>query len=83
MVGIGRAVWSKKADIRVGDVVISQPKGSHSGIVQWHFGKMGKGGVFRCAGSLNKPPLVLLYALQSTKTRHFTESNNKLQDSGV
>jgi nucleoside phosphorylase len=34
MVGIGGGVWSKKGDIRLGDVVVSQPTGTHGGIVQ-------------------------------------------------
>jgi nucleoside phosphorylase len=42
MVGIGRGVWSKKGDIRLGDVVVSQPTGTHGGVVQWDFGKMEK-----------------------------------------
>ncbi|KAF4630922.1 hypothetical protein G7Y89_g7212 [Cudoniella acicularis] len=68
MVGIGGGVWSKKADIRLGDVVVSQPTGTHGGVVQWDYGKMGKGGVFERTGSLNRPPPVLLHALQSLRT---------------
>src|SRR5947209_1307053 len=29
MVGVGGGVWSKKDDIRLGDVVVSQPTGTH------------------------------------------------------
>jgi nucleoside phosphorylase len=79
MVGIGGGVWSKKADIRLGDVVISQPEGTHGGVVQWDFGKMEKEGVFRRTGTLNKPPPGLLHALQSMKTEHF-KRGNKLPD---
>src|SRR5271156_4353693 len=57
LVGIAGGVWSKKADIRLGDVVVSQPTGRHGGVVQWDFGKMEKG-VFRRTGLLNKPPPV-------------------------
>jgi nucleoside phosphorylase len=80
MVGIGGGVWSKKADIRLGDVVVSQPEGTHGGVVQWDFGKMEKEGVFRRTGSLNKPPPVLLHALQTMKTKHFKEGD-KLSES--
>ena len=76
MVGIGGGVWSKKADIRLGDIVISQPEETHGGVVQWDFGKMEKSGVFRRTGTLNKPPPVLLHALQSMKTRHITDGDN-------
>lgn len=80
LVGIGGGVWSKKADLRLGDVVVSQPEGTHGGVVQWDFGKMEKGGVFRRTGTLNKPPSILLHALQSMKTRHFKEGD-KLPES--
>lgn len=73
MVGVGGGVWSKKNDIRLGDVVVSQPAGSHGGVVQWDFGKMGKDGKFQRTGSLDKPPLVLLHALQSLKEREITD----------
>jgi nucleoside phosphorylase len=40
MVGIGGGVPSVKADIRLGDVVISQPFAQHGGVVvQYDFGK--------------------------------------------
>ena len=42
MGGVGGGVWSKKDDIRLGDVVVSQPTGSHCGVVQWDFGKTGE-----------------------------------------
>jgi nucleoside phosphorylase len=75
LVGVGGGVWSKKVDMRLGDVVVSQPDGTHSGVVQWDFGKTEKGGVFRRTGSLNKPPRVLLNAVQDIKTRHMTEGD--------
>jgi nucleoside phosphorylase len=80
MVGIGGGVCSKRADVRLGDVVVSQPEGIHGGVVQWDFGKREKGGVFRRTGTLNKPPYALLHALQSMKTRHFKEGD-RLQES--
>lgn len=39
MVGIGGGVPSDEADVRLGDVVISQPDKTHSGVVQYDFGK--------------------------------------------
>lgn len=67
MVGVGGGIWSKKNDIRLGDVVVSQPEGQHGGVVQWDFGQTGSGGHFVRKGSLNKPPPVLLHALQAVK----------------
>jgi nucleoside phosphorylase len=76
MVGIGGGVWSKTSDIRLGDVVVSQPTGTHGGVVQWDFGKMEKDGKFRRTGSLDKPPPVLLHALQELKTFDITDGIN-------
>ena len=73
MVGVGGGVWSKKDDIRLGDVVVSQPTGAHGGVVQWDFGKTGKGGKFQRTGSLDKPPPVLLHALQELRTFDLTD----------
>ncbi|KAK4895985.1 hypothetical protein LTR49_028208, partial [Elasticomyces elasticus] len=70
MVGIGGGVWSEKADVRLGDVVVSQPDGMHGGVAQWDSGKMEREGVFRRTGTLNKPPRPLLNAVQSLKARH-------------
>ncbi|KAF9894913.1 hypothetical protein FE257_004535 [Aspergillus nanangensis] len=41
LVGIAGGVPSAKADIRLGDVVISQPEGSHGGVVQYAFAPRG------------------------------------------
>ena len=73
MVGIGGGVWSKKGDIRLGDVVVSQPTGTHGGVVQWDSGKMEEDGKFQRTGSLDKPPPVLLHALQELKTFDITD----------
>ena len=70
MVGICGGVWSEKADVRLGDVVVSQPDRIHGGVVQWDFGKMERDGVFRRMGMLNTPPQPLLSAVQSLKARH-------------
>ena len=70
MVGICGGVWSEKTDVRLGDVIVSQPDGMHGGVVQWDYGKMEKDGVFRRTGTLNKPPKPLLSAVQALKATH-------------
>ncbi|KAK3634881.1 hypothetical protein LTR56_015006 [Elasticomyces elasticus] len=75
MVGVGGGVWSEKDDVRLGDVVVSQPDGMHGGVVQWDFGKMEAEGRFRRTGTLNKPPTPLLSALQNLKARHMLEDS--------
>lgn len=62
MVGIGGGVPSAHADIRLGDVVVSQPDGTFGGVVQYDMGKETIDG-FRRTGSLNSPPQTLLNAV--------------------
>lgn len=69
-VGTCSGVWSEQKDIRLGDVVVSQPDGKHGGVVQWDYGKMERDGVFRRTGVLNKPPRSILNAVQSLKSKH-------------
>jgi nucleoside phosphorylase len=73
MVGIGGGVPSKKDDIRLGDIAVSQPTGNHGGVVQWDYGKTVQGGEFRRTGMLNQPPDVLLHALQALRIRDVTD----------
>jgi nucleoside phosphorylase len=62
MVGIGGGVPSADADIRLGDVVVSQPHEVHGGVVQYDVGKTTPSG-FERTGSLNSPPHLLLSAV--------------------
>ncbi|KAF2119060.1 nucleoside phosphorylase domain-containing protein [Lophiotrema nucula] len=62
MVGIGGGVPSVEADIRLGDVVVSQPHRTFGGVVQYDTGKTAPGGLER-TGSLNSPPQMLLGAV--------------------
>lgn len=72
MVGIGGGVPSAKADIRLGDVVVSLPTSTFGGVVQWDLGKSLPQG-FRRTGSLNAPPRMLLSAANTVRA-------NKLLD---
>ena len=62
MVGIGGGVPSTEVDIRLGDVVVSQPHKTFGGVVQYDMGKTTLSG-FERIGSLNSPPQVLLSAI--------------------
>ncbi|CAI6342480.1 unnamed protein product [Periconia digitata] len=62
MVGIGGGVPSKEADIRLGDVVVSQPNKTSGGVVQYDMGRATPTGFVR-TGSLNAPPRILLNAV--------------------
>ena len=76
MVGIGGGVPSTDADIRLGDVVISQPHGVHGGVVQYDLGKTGVGGHVTRTGSLNAPPTVLLNALANLQPNYLGCKSN-------
>lgn len=63
LVGIGGGVPSEKRDVRLGDVVVSQPTGTNSGVLQYDLGKEEDGDRFRLVGSLQRPPRVLTKAI--------------------
>jgi ankyrin repeat protein/nucleoside phosphorylase len=71
MVGVGGGVPSSEVDVRLGDIVVSNPDKTYGGVVQYDFGKATPSR-FQRTGSLNTPPAVLLHAvtkLQSEKLR--------------
>ena len=70
MVGIGGGVPSSEADIRLGDVVVSEPTGDFGGVVQYDFGKTVAQGVFERTGRLNSPPQILLTAIARLQADH-------------
>ncbi len=76
MVGVGGGAPSEEHDIRLGDVVVSKPMGTHGGVIQYDFGKTVQQGKFTRTGSLNKPPEVLLTALAKLETKHRMEGHN-------
>lgn len=74
MVGIGGGVPNDE-DVRLGDIVVSQPIGGHGGVIQYDFGKSEPGG-FVHTGFLNTPPHALLQALANLQARHIQGNNN-------
>ncbi|KAF3012728.1 hypothetical protein E8E15_001973 [Penicillium rubens] len=79
MVGIGGGVPSSNADIRLGDIVVSQPADTSGGVIQYDLGKALSGGQFQRTGMLNRPPKVLLTALATLQAHHFTEDSRVLE----
>ncbi|KAF5243389.1 hypothetical protein FANTH_8211 [Fusarium anthophilum] len=75
LVGIGGGAPSSQHDIRLGDVVISQPSGHFGGIVQHDRGKILPQGEFQRTGSQNMPPQFLLSALSCLQATHMTEES--------
>lgn len=77
LVGIGGGIphLKKGVDIRLGDVVVSQPTGTSGGVIQYDKGKPQQGGEFVRKGTLNTPPYVLLTALNSLRAEHDLEDS--------
>jgi nucleoside phosphorylase len=75
MVGIGGGVPSDEADVRLGDVVISQPCMQHGGVVQYDFGKTTPNG-FVQTGLLNAPPTILLNALAKLQANRYRRKSD-------
>ncbi|KAF3160751.1 hypothetical protein TWF788_002888 [Orbilia oligospora] len=71
MVGVGGGAPNLRDghDIRLGDVVISQPNGPHPSVVQYDFGKAIERGQFLQIGQLDSPPRILLCTLSTLKAR--------------
>ncbi|PWY75467.1 Pfs domain protein [Aspergillus heteromorphus CBS 117.55] len=76
MVGIGGGAPSDKVDIRLGDVVVSEPADGVGGVIQYDYGTVTSGGSFQRTGALNKPPLVLLAAVNQLKAKVVMKNNN-------
>ena len=72
MVGIGGGIpnLEKGLDIRLGDVVVSQPDKTHGGVVQYDLGKDLGEGKFERKGFLRPPPTLLLTALATLQSQH-------------
>jgi WD40 repeat protein/nucleoside phosphorylase len=74
MVGIGGGVPSAKSDIRLGDVVVSQPHMGRGGVIQYDL-KTTPSGLLRMS-YLNTPPTTLLNALSKLRANHLRRKSN-------
>lgn len=71
LVGIGGGIpCLPDTDIRLGDIVVSQPNSLSGGVEQYDKGKAETEGVFVRNGHLNQPPPILLTALSYIKADH-------------
>lgn len=77
LVGIGGGAGTSdtKPDIRLGDVVVSEPMMHYAGVIQYDYGKAVRGGDFVRTGTLDKPPEVLLKALARLKAQHMVHGS--------
>ncbi|KAF3214418.1 hypothetical protein TWF679_004792 [Orbilia oligospora] len=74
MVGIGGGIPTK-ADIRLGDVVVSVPTGQCPGVVQHDRGKIVAGGHTEQTGNLHGPPRGLLNVVSKLRAIHSSDGN--------
>ncbi|KAL8349506.1 hypothetical protein RB598_005066 [Gaeumannomyces tritici] len=77
MVGIGGGIARPDdgRDIRLGDVVISQPDGTTGGVCQYDLFKAKPGDVNERKGFLLPPPTVLLNAVAAIQRRHLRKGS--------
>lgn len=77
LVGIGGGVPAPERgrDIRLGDVAVSDPKGTSGGVVQYDLGKRTTH-TFERVGFLAKPPAVLLKAVTTVKSDYMAGKSN-------
>jgi nucleoside phosphorylase len=69
LVGIAGGAPTPKADIRLGDVIVSKPMPGYGGVIQYDYGKA-LVGEFKVTRSLDKPPAVLLTAIARLEASH-------------
>ncbi|KAL7794269.1 nucleoside phosphorylase domain-containing protein [Trichoderma ceciliae] len=77
MVGVAGGAPTEERDIRLGDVVVSEPNGNSGGVIQYDHGK--RAAKFQQVDHMNSPPTVLLGALPEVKRRH----NNPIKYGGI
>lgn len=75
MVGIGGGAPSRKHDIRLGDLVVSAPRGSSGGVLQYDFGKTIQDRAFCTTGFLNQPPTLLRCAVADIRAQFEMEGH--------
>lgn len=79
LVGIGGGVPSSENDIRLGDVVVSHPNGSHPAVKQYDMGKVLENGMFQSTGVLQQPPRLLMTAISSLSSNPDSKANSLQQ----
>jgi nucleoside phosphorylase len=72
LVGVAGGIprYPKGPDIRLGDIVVSQPDGTSGGVIQYDLRKVKPGERSELKGYLASPPPALLSGLAALKTEH-------------
>ncbi|KAJ0425454.1 nucleoside phosphorylase domain-containing protein [Aspergillus carlsbadensis] len=84
MVGVGGGAPGPPSsdpceDLRLGDVVVSNPDKDCGGVIQYDFGRTVAAGKFVQTGLLNKPPAVLRSGVSTLRALHLTEGPSTYQ----
>lgn len=79
MVGIGGGAPSLKRDIRLGDIVVSEPCDGTGGVLFHSFGKRIQNQGLQLTAHLNKPPDSLLNAVEAMKADHVMKTSSIAQ----
>ena len=70
LVGVGGGVPSPEADIRLADVIVSQPRLQNGSVIQYDLGKVRNMGAVERTGYLQPPPAFLLNATLKLQSDH-------------
>ncbi|KID93484.1 Pfs, NB-ARC and Ankyrin domain protein, partial [Metarhizium majus ARSEF 297] len=70
LVGIAGGAPTGEHDVRLGDVVVSAPRDSESGVFQYDFGRTIQYQAFKHARFLNQPPTTLRTALNGIRAQY-------------
>ncbi|KAI1024069.1 hypothetical protein LB504_004992 [Fusarium proliferatum] len=76
LVGIGGGAPSPETDIRLGDVVVSHPTSTSSGVIQYDRGKEYRENTFQLTGSLQGPPRFLRTAISALRSKPDASSSS-------
>ncbi|KAF4806885.1 Ankyrin-1 [Colletotrichum siamense] len=76
MVGIGGGAPSLKNDVRLGDIVVSAPRGGNSGVFEYDFGKTIQEQAFQHTRHLDQPPNVVRTAVTNLQAQYERKGHN-------
>ncbi|KAF3182049.1 hypothetical protein TWF225_006544 [Orbilia oligospora] len=68
LVGIGAGIPTNENNLRLGDVVVSHPTGTHVGVIQYDLGKALGGDLFERTGCIQRLPTFILTAISSLRS---------------
>ncbi|KAM3433588.1 hypothetical protein MY4824_005892 [Beauveria thailandica] len=80
MVGIGGGAPTLKHDIRLGDIVVSEPRDGLAGVFQYDYGKNIQDQPFHKTGFLAPPPPILLTATSGLRAKYERYGHSIHQD---